>query len=165
MTARAAALLVEDDEAFGQSLVDAIEERGLGLDWASTWDDGLELFRVNAYELVISDYNLRETDHGLRLLVRMKQLIPSSTLVLISGALTPGAERMVPDVDILEAYLSKSDGGTIAALAELIEQAEQRARQPTDWRAFAAGHLADLERDYPQVDRIDELLRREVDRE
>jgi ActR/RegA family two-component response regulator len=164
VSSRAAALLVEDNEVFAESLIAAVRARGLLLDWASAWTEGLELFRVNGYELVISDYDLPDTQHGLRLLVQMKQLIPSSKLVLISGALTPGAERSLADVNLLDHYYSKSDRNLTPNLAALIEEADKQASLPTDWRSFAAGHLADLDRDHPHVERIDELLRSEVEK-
>ena len=89
MTARPASLLVEDDDAFASELVSALADRGLELDRASTWEEGLELFRVNGYELVIADYNLPDTEHGLKLLASMKSAMPSSHLVLISGGYPP----------------------------------------------------------------------------
>ena len=58
------------------------------MDHAFGWQEALELFRVNGYELVVADYNLPDTQHGLQLLARMKLLVPTSKLILISGALT-----------------------------------------------------------------------------
>lgn len=164
MTTRPAALLVEDDEEFARNLADALQRRGLAIDLASTWSEGLELFRVNAYELVIADYNLDDAEYGLQLLARMKMLVPSSKLVLISGALTPGAERALQDVDLIDAYHSKSDGNLVQALAALVDLAEEASSQPTDWRAFGAGYTADLDRDYPQIRKIDAKLRADVKR-
>src|SRR3954463_7259095 len=109
MSARPSALLVEDNDDFAEELEAALKDRGLFIDRASDWEEGLELFRVNGYELVIADYNLPNTDHGLELLAQVKMLIPSSRLILISGALTPGAERALSDVGLLDGYYSKSD--------------------------------------------------------
>lgn len=164
MSARPAALLVEDNADFAQELVAALADRGLSLDHAATWEEGLERFRVNGYELVIADYNLPDTEHGLRLLARIKMLIPSSKLILISGALTPGAERSLDDVDLINGYVSKGDPHLTKKLAEAVEQAERDAKDPTNWRDFGAGYVADLDRDYPQVRKIDDALRAEVER-
>jgi CheY-like chemotaxis protein len=164
MTSRPSALLVEDHEVFAENVVAALSERGLQVDWAKEWEEALELFRVNGYELVIADYNLPKTQLGLQLLARMKTLLPASKLVLISGALTPGAERALDDVDLIDAYYSKGDANLIARLAEHVEASEQDANNPTDWRAFASGYVSDLDRDFPEIARIDELLRADVER-
>ena len=97
MNARSASLLVEDREDFATELVAALEDRGLAIDWAPTWQEGLDLFRVNGYQLVVADYNLPDTEHGLKLLARAKELMPSVRLVLISGPY-PGAERAIPEI-------------------------------------------------------------------
>lgn len=165
MSARPSALLVEDNVAFADGLEAALRDRGLTIDRAGDWEEGLELFRVNGYELVIADYNLPKTEMGLRLLARMKMLIPSSRLVLISGALTPGAERSLADVDLIDAYVSKRDGNLTAILAEFIERADKDAARATNWKAFGAGYIADLDRDFPQVTKIDELLRADLERD
>src|SRR5688572_19887940 len=102
MSSRPPALLVEDNDAFAEELEAALNDRGLRIDRASGWEEGLELFRVNGYELVIADYNLPDTEHGLELLAQIKMLIPSSRLVLISGALTPAAERSLADIGLLD---------------------------------------------------------------
>ena len=164
MNARPPALLVEDDETFVEALRKALDARGLEFDLAEEWDEGLELFRVNGYELVIADYNLPDTEHGLKLLVRMKMVIPSTRLVLISGALTPSAERSLKDVDIIDAYHSKQDANLTARLAEHIEQAGRDADNETDWRAVGTGYVAGLERDFPEVEKIDQILRADVER-
>src|SRR4051794_31967806 len=123
MSTRAAALLVEDNEEFAQDLRAALTDRGLGIDWAQSWEDGLGLFRVNAYELVVADYNLPDTELGLKLLAQMKVLSPTSKLILISGALTPGAERALAEVPLIDAYYSKADGNLIRQIAEHVEHA------------------------------------------
>ncbi len=164
MSSRPAILLVEDDEEFGEALVAALGDRGLHLDWATGWEEGLELFRVNGYELVIADYNLPKTQHGLQLLARMKMLLPSSTLILISGALTPGAERTLSDTSLIDAYYSKADSNLVNRLAEHSEASDKDAHKATDWQAFAAGYIADLDRDFPEIARIDALLRADIER-
>jgi ActR/RegA family two-component response regulator len=165
MSARPAALLVEDDEQFSAELLKALEEAGLSMDHATGWDEGLELFRVNGYELVVADYNLPDTQHGLQLLARMKMLLPTTRLVLISGALTRGAERALDELDLIDAYLSKSDGNLTKLIAESVERAEHDATKATDWRGFGAGYVADLDRDFPQVQAIDAKLRADVQRD
>lgn len=164
MSSRPSTLVVEDNREFADELKAALQDRGLQCDLAAGWMEALELFRINGYPLVIADYNLPQTQHGLQLLARMKVLLPSSKLILMSGALTPSAERSLADITLIDAYYSKADPGLIPALADHIERSQLDGEAPTDWRTFAGGYVADLERDYPEIARIDELLRADVER-
>jgi DNA-binding response OmpR family regulator len=154
-------LLVEDDEAFGASLRSALATRGYGTDLATTWDDGLAAFRTGGHELVIADYNLPGSSHGLRLLAAAKLLVPSSRLVLISGALSPLAEGLARSTSLITFF--RKTPGLAGELAPLVEAAARRASEPTDWQAFAGGYVADLDRDFPEVGQIDEALRKDID--
>jgi len=164
MSSRPSTLVVEDNQEFAEELTAALQDRGLQCDLATEWTEALELFRINGYPLVIADYNLPHTQHGLQLLARMKVLLPSSRLILMSGALTPAAERSLADITLIDAYYSKADPQLIPALADHIDRSELEGQTATDWRTFAGGYVADLERDYPEIARIDELLRTDVER-
>jgi ActR/RegA family two-component response regulator len=160
----ASTLLVEDDLETARSVIDALTDRGHLIDHAETWEDGLALFRVAGHELVIADYKLPGSEHGLQLLVKMRMLLPSTRLVLISGEFGPNAERLAASADFIDAFISKGSASLIADLAGHIEQAVERADKPTDWQAFGAGYLADPERDFPELARIDEALRADIER-
>lgn len=157
----AATLLVEDDEAFGASLRSALAARGYGTDLATTWDDGLAAFRIGGYELVIADYNLPGSSHGLRLLAAAKLLVPSSRLVLMSGALSPAAEELARSTSLISFF--RKTPSLAGELLPLVAEAAERASQPTDWGAFASGYVADLDRDFPEIRQIDEALRKDID--
>jgi ActR/RegA family two-component response regulator len=153
--------LVEDDEAFGASLRSALAARGYDTDLATTWDDGLAAFRTGGHELVIADYNLPGSAHGLRLLAAAKLLVPSSHLVLISGALSPAAEELARSTSLISFF--RKTPALAGELLPLVVEAAARANEPTDWRAFASGYIADLDRDFPEVGRVDEALRKDID--
>jgi DNA-binding response OmpR family regulator len=158
----AATLLVEDDQAFAESLRASLLKRGYLTDLATTWDDGLASFRTGGHELIIADYNLPGSTHGLQLLATAKLLVPSCQLILISGALSPSAEQLAGTTKLIAAFCRKTP--TLAAnLAPYLEAASKRALEPTDWQEFAAGFIADLDRDYPEVGQIDVALRKDVD--
>lgn len=158
-----ATLLVEDDQDFAASLTSAFADRGYVCDIATTWDDGLAAFRTGGHELVIADYNLPGSTHGLRLLAAAKLLVPSSRLVLISGALSPEAERLASRTKLITAFLRKTPS-LARDLLPLVEEAAHRATLPTNWQAFAAGYVADLDKDFPEVAQIDEALRKDIER-
>jgi hypothetical protein len=67
-------------------------------------------------------------------------------------------------VTLLDGYYSKADGNLVQRLAELVEASDRRASEETDWRAVAAAHVADVDRDFPEIKRIDDLLRADVER-
>lgn len=158
------ALLVDDDIETAQSIIDALVDRELRVDHVTGWEEGLELFRIAAYELVIADYKLPGSKHGLELLVQMKMLLPSTRLVLISGEFGPNAEKLAASATLIDDFVSKGRSTLIPDLAEHVEEAVARSEQATDWRAFGSGYLADPERDFPELARIDAALRADIER-
>ena len=162
-TPAATTLLVEDEADVATSYIKRFEEEGLGLDWASTWDEALALFRAAGHPLVIADYNLPNSKHGLQLLVAMKRLVPHSRLILISGAMSPRAEAMAESIDFLDGFYTKKLGlGDI--LLQEATQIANHASDPTDWRAFANGYLTDPSEYQDEIDEIDNVLSTDVAR-
>src|SRR5436190_1493564 len=98
-------LLIDDEVNLVQSIKAAFDIRGLDLDTALSWDDGLQLFRVGLHDLVIADYNLPGSKLGLKLLARIKQLHPSSKLILISGYFDASAEELLPQTNLVDRFL------------------------------------------------------------
>jgi DNA-binding NtrC family response regulator len=163
MSSLPSTLLVEDNDGLAESLVAAFSDQGLGIDRARDWDDGLKRFRICGHELVIADYNLPGSEHGLLLLLEVKQLLPSTRLVLISGALSQQAARALEPPGLIDAYFRK--GLDLAGeLLPWVIDAFKRTSQPTDWQRFAAGHLSDPDAQRAEVQRIDAILRADVDR-
>jgi len=160
----ATTLLVEDDRDSAESYVLRFkEEANLALDWADNWDDALGMFRVAGYPLVIADYNLPGSQHGLKLLVAMKRLVPHSELILISGAMSPRAERLAESIDFLDGFYPKRMNlGTL--LLQRAVQVAERADAVTDWRAVASGYLADPRSYQDELDTIDAELSSDVSR-
>src|ERR1035437_171441 len=105
----AARVLVIDDEAtFLEPLKALLEARGIEADYETTWEGGREAFRVAQHELVIADYNLPGSDHGLLLLSAIKVLNPATRLVLMSGQLGPEVRAQVEGV--VDRFLEKVEG-------------------------------------------------------
>lgn len=158
----ATTLLVEDDQALAESWIGRFREEGnLSLDWASTWDEALGMFRVVGYPLVIADYNLPGSSHGLKLLVAMKLLVPHSELVLISGAMSPQAEQLAESIDFLDGFYAKRVNLGTVLLQRALRAAEQE-RQPTDWREVAGGYLADPRSYQEELNKIDAELSTDI---
>lgn len=100
-------LLVEDDSMI--ATVIALGLRMLGvpylLDTAYSAEEGLDLFNQNAYDLVMSDYNLRGMN-GLSLLKTIRQSKPEVPTILFTAYDTPQLQRQAREAGISE-YLAK----------------------------------------------------------
>lgn len=163
MPLAATTLLVEDEREVSDSYMRSFEDEGLRVDLASTWEDALAMFRIAGYDLVIADYNLKGSQHGLQLLLAMKRMVPHSRLILISGAMSPKAEQLAKTIDFVDGFYPKGMGLTEILLREVNYTADH-ASDPTDWRKFGAGYLADPARGQPELEEIDKALRADVAR-
>jgi DNA-binding NtrC family response regulator len=154
-------LLVEDDEGVIGSYRRTFEADGIPLDVAETWDEALALFRVVGHRLVIADYNLPGDDHGLLLLVQMKLLVPSTKLILISGALSRPAEELARKVELIDHFYAK----TSTLPDTLIEHAMaviERADDETDWQSVGQKFLTPMDAVNSALAEIDDALRADV---
>lgn len=154
-------LLVEDDEGVIDSYTRTFAAAGVPLDVAETWDEALALFRVAGHRLVIADYNLPGDDHGLRLLVEMKLLVPSTELILISGALSRPAEELASRVELIDYFYPKTS--TLSdTLIEHAKGAVERAEQDTDWQKVGREFLTPADAVDAALKDIDDALRADV---
>ena len=64
-------LLVEDDPAVGQLLLELLTEHGYQVDWAQTAEDGWERFEAAEVDIIVSDKNLPGMD-GIELLRKVR---------------------------------------------------------------------------------------------
>jgi DNA-binding NtrC family response regulator len=159
----AATLLVEDEQSVADAYLKSFADEGYAVDHATDWDQALGMFRVAGYELVIADYNLPGSKHGLQLLLSMKRLVPNSRLILISGAMSPNAEALAKSIDFIDAFYPKKVGLADMLLRE-VQRVSDQADEPTDWRKFGAGYLSDPEPHHEELERIDDTLRADVAR-
>jgi ActR/RegA family two-component response regulator len=158
----ASTLLIDDETGFVESVAASFEARDLLLDVASSWESGLALYRAGLHELVVADYNLPGSKHGLKLLLEVKALRPSSRLVLISGRVTPTAADLIAAAGLVDRFIPK----TTDMARELIDEgreAERRSMQDTDWRHVAGAHLARSSIDEAALEAVDAALRVQVE--
>jgi DNA-binding NtrC family response regulator len=154
-------LLVEDDEGVVDSYRRTFEADDIVLDVAETWDEALALFRVVAHRLVIADYNLPGDEHGLKLLIQMKLLVPSTELILISGALSRPAEELARKVELIDHFYAKTS--TLPdTLVEHAKAALARADDQTDWQRVGQKYLTPADAVNSQLAEIDDALRADV---
>jgi|SRR5215471_11372655 len=155
-------LLIDDDHAFSQSLLGRYHASPV-LDWADSWERGLDLFRIGRHELVLADYNLPGSERGLKLLLRIKPLRPSSRLVLISGALMREAERLVSSSGVIDRYLSKFDARFADEVDDEIQGAMRRSGEATDWQRVGEAYMKSEAVDRNTVEKIDQALHEQID--
>ena len=158
----AATLLIEDNEEFAESLRKRLARANLDVDWEVNLESGYHAFAVRGYELVIADYNLKDSQHGLKLLMKVKALSPGTRLILISGELDNEAEQLVAESGIVDAYLVKGPGITDVLLKEA-EEAAERDGKPTDWPALAKAILTEQDVDYGKAEAVDRQLSQQID--
>ena len=157
----AATLLIDDEETVLLSIKGLFRQRNLGIDVATSWDQGLGLFRVGLHELVIADYNLKDSKHGLTLLDSARALNPSTQLVLISGWVSEETAQEAKAAGFFDAFYPKTSE-LPATLANLAADAEVRMSTPTRWKRHARARLTQRRRDPEELARIDDILRSQV---
>jgi ActR/RegA family two-component response regulator len=156
----ASALLIDDDEGLLASIRRAAEAKGLDLATAADWDEGLALFQILGPNLVVADYNLPGSRHGLQLLAEVAQLRPSVRLILVSGALTAADLQKVEGLGLVDRVLAKT--GSASRLVEEISSAASRAEEAIDWAAGAEAFLTREEVSTVDLDALDDTLRTKI---
>lgn len=159
------ALLIDDDVNLLETIRSNVEELGLELHTASSWDEGLALFHVVSPTLVLADYNLPGSSHGLRLLLEIRSLRPSVRLVLVSGVVNPDELSKVEALGLVDRVLSKGTGmeSTRQILAE-VSGASATRDEPTDWTSFAQALVDHRSFDEKAIEELDDRLRSQAER-
>lgn len=155
----ASALIVDDDVALLDTWTRLIEANGLAVETADTWDAGLTAFHVLSPDLVIADYNLPGSSHGLKLLAEVRRLRPTVRLILISGVVEPSQLAAAESLGVANRVLSKGDSAhAIDGILEEIRAITERASASTDWVLFADAwvHAASIDRQ--ALEDLDRLL-------
>ncbi len=119
-------LIVDDDEddyLLARDLLDEISRGPYQLDWAASYEQGLEMLRANTHDLCLMDYQLGFRD-GIELVRQSQALGFTGPIILLTGM-----QQNDVDMQALEAgavdYLVK-DGLTAVQLARSIRYALAR---------------------------------------
>lgn len=134
------ALLIDDDLALVDSLRRTAAIAELELLTATSWDEGLALFQVYSPVLVIADYNLEGSRHGLQLLAEMRELSPSVRLVLLSAYIDDDDAAEIEILGLVDRALAKNSPESIDGVLSEIEIARDGAAAPTKWDEYAAAY-------------------------
>ena len=162
----ATALMIDDDTDLLATIAANAAEEGLSLATASSWDEGIALFHVLSPRLVIADYNLPGSAHGLKLLLDLKNLRPSVRVILISGVVNPDELSRVEALGIVDRVISKGNG--VEATRQLLKEfasANSTSHEPTNWRTFAQALVDQRGVDERAVAELDDRLRTQLERE
>lgn len=155
------ALLIDDDAGIRTSLARAADLAGLTLDTAASWEEGLAAVQVYAPELVIADYNLPGSKHGLKLLMEIRRLSPSVRLLLLSAYIGDSDVADIEGLGLVDRAIPKTGAAntTDELLAEITE-AKRRSQEDTDWAAYAAASRQAKTVDQSDLDALDTRLKK-----
>lgn len=107
-------LLVEDDLRVGSMVKEALESEGYAVDWAESGEEGISLFELFPYDLVILDLMLPGQD-GFSVLASIREKAKTPVLVLTAR-------------DALEDRVRGLEGGADDYLVKPFHLRELRAR-------------------------------------
>jgi CheY-like chemotaxis protein len=155
------ALFIDDDEALLGSVRRAADVSGFTLDTASSWEEGIRLFHVLSPDVVIADYHMPESRHGLQLLAEVKRLRPSVRVILVSAYINDDDVKQINELDLVDAAMRKLDPiETVEAILHEVRIANEAPDKPTDWVDFAKARVRAGKVPQESLDRLDEFLTR-----
>jgi DNA-binding NarL/FixJ family response regulator len=117
------------------------------------------MFQVYLPSLVIADYQLPESRHGLQLLTEVRRLNPSTRLLLLSAYID---EQDITDIEALglvDRAIPKSKSNVTTEIVAEIEAAKERAATPTDWSSYAKSHRQWKAVQQSEIDELDGRLK------
>ena len=153
-------LLIDDETALLESVERTASLAGLETLTAASWEEGLRLFHIHSPDLVIADYNLPGSRHGLQLLAEIRRLRPSVRVVLLSAYVDEQDVGEIEALGIVDRALSKvSSGDSMQAILDELRDAATRAGDPTDWKSFAEAHQRADSVDQQAFDELDRRLK------
>ena len=86
------ALIVEDDPSWQQILSEILNDNGLVVDLATSYDDAVKSVRASSHRIAVLDLSLEGADHlnqdGLKVLDAVTQLDPGCTSIFLTGFAT-----------------------------------------------------------------------------
>ncbi len=98
-------LVIDDEPAVVDILVTCLREEGYGAVGAQTSDEGLKLAILSRPELVLLDIALPGMN-GIELLKRIRSIIPTSGVIMVSGNTDPVLAREALELGAI-AYIDK----------------------------------------------------------
>jgi CheY-like chemotaxis protein len=154
-------LVIDDDADLLESLKATVRQHNLDVVAASTWNEGLSLFHVLSPNLVIADYNMPGSRHGLQLLAEIKQLRPSVRLILMSAYLSEEDMDRVESLGLVDRAFTKGSAVTTTeAILDEIARAAETADKGTDWVEFAKAHVDGQSVSQEALDELDSALKK-----
>jgi DNA-binding response OmpR family regulator len=98
-------LVIDDEPAVVDILVTCLREEGYGVLGAETSDEGLKLAILSRPELILLDIALPGMN-GIELLKRIRSIIPTTRVIMVSGNTDPALAREALELGAL-AYVDK----------------------------------------------------------
>lgn len=154
-------LLVDDDESV-ESDARAIKTHGVDCDFCQDRQVALDLFQVNHYDVVVSDFKLPGTDHGLKLLVKMRSVKPSTKIILISAYVNKKHEPQLKSVSgLLKLFQKPFDPKELADT--IIKALSEIPENQTNWEEVALATIEQGTMSLEDIHKINRELLREIE--
>lgn len=151
------ALFIDDDVELLESMARMARLEGLELETASSWDEGLISFHVTAPNLVIADYNMPGSRHGLQLMAEIRQTEPEVRLILISGYLDEEDMDAVTKLGVVDLALVKGPSSMQERLLAEIRAAAENPDEAT-WPEMAEAHVKAAKISEEAMNKLDVIL-------
>ncbi len=155
-------LVVDDEPKISQSLCQVLNAAGFLCSEANGYQDAVELFQANFFDIVIIDYWLPKKT-GLQLAAKLKELKPFTRIVLMSGMIDderhPAGELQAEAraLALADRYLGKPI--EMARLIEIVrELSSDLASKQGDWKAKAQEAIDRASVDKSKVGDLDKKL-------
>lgn len=84
MTTQVSFLIVDDERAVRQLLIDGLQQKNYSISEAANGRDALRKLKESTFDFVISDISMKKMD-GIKLLDEIKSTHPDTCVVMISG--------------------------------------------------------------------------------
>lgn len=158
------ALMIDDDGPLLESMKAVADLNGLHLDTANSWEAGLATFHALAPDLVICDYDMPGSRHGLRLLAEIRRMRPSTRLILFSGYIDGADIRRLLALGLVDQALSKGSAENQRELLDEIRRAADSDRSGGGLKEQAEAHISASRVTEHALDELDAIMRRKVGR-
>lgn len=128
-------LIVDDEVEFAEALAKVLRRRGLAVKEVHTSQEAIQILSVERFEVALLDVKMPDKD-GLSLFKEIKRISPRTSVILMTGHISPEEERSGRAVGAF-AYLLKPH--PIPDLVQLISKAAGASLLEGSWEK---GHEA-----------------------
>ena len=161
-------LIIDDDTDMCALLTRFLTRNGYVVDSAHSGNKGLEKFKAGKFDIVLCDYRLGDKKDGKDILIEIKQLIPNTIVLIITGysdiktavdVIKAGAydyitKPLIPDevLNVLKAALNQGSDGDDSAVISNFDNTKNNKKSNTVNPEFLVGEAGATKALYHQIE-------------